>query len=108
MKMRFKSDFSTPEKRKEFAQLLTNILEAANVKIVLHNQNVPYQLDHTDAFRFVLDLGNDWWISFDLKEKSVVDITHRYYAPKNGLDSEDRFCAWLSYRYGGVVIKEGN
>lgn len=92
-----RTETTSPEKRREIAERLAVVIKGEKL------DNVPYMPNEGDDSHWVLNRGNDWFLTFsdDPERSREFEIRHRYQAPTQ--DFEGNFAWWLE----NVIYKGG-
>ena len=91
MEMKLIGDFN----RDEIASMVSAVVQG---KV---REGIPYMANDKDD-QWILDSGNDWFMSFRDDSPDIVRITYRYQCDQN--PHEEALYEWLKERFGFVEI----
>lgn len=99
MKLSIKhANFSKKDERQNFVEMLSATIEGR-----LHGRFKPYCPNAPYTLFWVLDSGNNWWITFDENNENAFEIKYRYQC--DDVKAEEALAAWLAYRVKSYVFE---
>lgn len=96
MKFQVNDTFGNDEQRKNFAQFLANTINADGRPFE------PYLLNPSDNMEYVVDRGNNWFLTFNSKNASEFKLTYRYQCET--VKAEEALAEWLKFRIKATVL----
>lgn len=87
--------FKAAVNREAFVKLASGVVSAGTGGRTFE----PYTMNSCDR-QWVIDAGNDWFLTFDPDDETLVRIRHRY----GDTDALQALATWAAYRWRGTVV----